>query len=82
MNRIAKNLKGGAATAQSKAVANGVANGVLEPKRVLDVSGEVKRAPPEISKPVAPAAAPMAPEPEPEVRAPVPEAYEEESEYV
>ena len=89
MNRIAKNLKGGAATAQPKAVANGVANGVLEPKRVLDVSGEVKRAPPEISKPVAPAAAPMAPEPEPEVRAPVPEvrapvpeAYEEESEYV
>ena len=86
MNKIAKNLKGGAATVtQPKAVANGVgvANGVvLEPTRVFDVAGGVTRAPPEISKPVAPAAAPMAPEPEPEVRAPVPEAYEEESEYV
>jgi len=82
MNKIAKNLKGGAATAQPKTVANGVANGAFEPTRVADVSGVVKRAPPEISKPVAPTAAPMAPEPEPEVRAPVPEAYEEESEYV
>ena len=43
MNKIAKNLKGGAATVtQPKAVANGVgvANGVvLEPTRVFDVAG-------------------------------------------